>query len=98
MVASILQVIKLVQSKGLQFIQQHGRGKTGAVKTAIEPVATPYLLVVDGDYTYPAADIERLFKDAMNQTGFTGFIKHQDKQSNGRIIASHTPIGQTSGT
>jgi dolichol-phosphate hexosyltransferase len=45
---------------GVTFIQQHGEGKTGAVKTAIEHVNTPYLLLLDGDYTYPAADIQRL--------------------------------------
>jgi glycosyltransferase involved in cell wall biosynthesis len=45
---------------GVVFIQQHGKGKTGAVKTAIEHVTTPYMLIVDGDYTYPAKDIQNL--------------------------------------
>lgn len=45
---------------GVVFIQQHGKGKTGAVKTAIEHVTTPYMLIVDGDYTYPARDIQNL--------------------------------------
>lgn len=44
----------------INFICQHGKGKTGAVKTAVEHVTTPYLLVIDGDYTYPAKDIQRL--------------------------------------
>ena len=54
----------LNQTKGIRFISQHGKGKTGAVKTAIENVSTPYLLVIDGDYTYPAKDIERMLTHA----------------------------------
>jgi dolichol-phosphate mannosyltransferase len=50
----------LKEKTGVHFIRQHGRGKTGAVKTAIENVTTPYLLIMDGDFTYPAKDIERL--------------------------------------
>jgi hypothetical protein len=37
-----------------------------AVKTAIENVTTPYLLVIDGDYTYPAKDIARLLNHGTN--------------------------------
>lgn len=52
---------KVAKSKpGVVFIQQHGKGKTSAVKTAIEHVTTPYMLIVDGDYTYPAKDIQNL--------------------------------------
>jgi glycosyltransferase involved in cell wall biosynthesis len=56
----------LGEKEGVQFISQHGRGKTGAVKTAIENVTTPYLLVIDGDYTYPAKDIERLLNHGVS--------------------------------
>jgi len=45
--------------KGVRVVEQHGRDKTGAIQTAIENVRTPYLLVMDGDYTYDAACIER---------------------------------------
>jgi len=45
---------------GVDLVFQHGGGKTGAVKTAIDYVKTPYLLLMDGDYTYCARDIERL--------------------------------------
>ena len=51
---------QIVNSKNVELICQHGRGKTGAVKTAIERVNTPYLLIIDGDFTYPAKDIEHL--------------------------------------
>ncbi len=53
-----LKILK--NRKGLTILQQHGKGKTGAIKTAIENVSTPYLLIVDGDFTYPAKDIQRL--------------------------------------
>jgi len=66
------ETIQLVKSKGVQFIHQHGRGKTGAIKTAIEHVATPYLLVIDGDYTYPVADIERLLVHCANYAQVIG--------------------------
>lgn len=52
---------EIAKSKsGVRFIQQHGKGKTGAVKTAIEHVTTPYMLLIDGDFTYPAKDVDLL--------------------------------------
>ncbi|HZT35891.1 MAG TPA: glycosyltransferase family 2 protein, partial [Nitrososphaera sp.] len=45
---------------GALIIPQQGKGKTGALKTAIENVRTPYMLVMDGDYTYDAGSIQRL--------------------------------------
>lgn len=51
---------RIARSKGVKVVYQHGLGKTGALKTAIEHVATPYILVMDGDYTYDPADIRRL--------------------------------------
>jgi dolichol-phosphate hexosyltransferase len=53
-----LQIIE--SKKDVTLIEQHGKGKTGAVKTAIENITTPYLLILDGDYTYQAKDIQRL--------------------------------------
>jgi dolichol-phosphate mannosyltransferase len=50
---------KVAESRGVQVVQQNGRGKTGAIKTAVDFVKTPYMLVMDGDYTYCAKDIER---------------------------------------
>ncbi|MEM0313399.1 MAG: glycosyltransferase [Candidatus Bathyarchaeia archaeon] len=51
---------RIAGSKGVKVIYQHGLGKTGALKTAIEHVATPYILVMDGDHTYDPGDIRRL--------------------------------------
>ena len=50
---------KLAESRGVPVVQQNGQGKTGAVRTAVDFVKTPYMLVMDGDYTYCAKDIER---------------------------------------
>jgi len=50
---------EIVRSKGIDVIQQHGVGKTGALKTAIEHVKTPYMVVMDGDHTYDPKDIEK---------------------------------------
>ena len=58
--------------QGVKLIQQHGRGKTGAIKTAIEYVTTPYLLILDGDYTYQAKDIQRLLNHCANYAQVIG--------------------------
>ena len=52
--------VKIAKSYGVKVIQQHGRGKTGAIQTAIEQIKTPYMVVIDGDLTYDPADIEKL--------------------------------------
>ena len=62
----------LGEKKGVRLISQHGGGKTGAVKTAIENVTTPYLLILDGDYTYPAKDIQRLLNHCVNYAQVIG--------------------------
>ena len=51
--------VKIARAAGAQVIMQHGTGKTGGIKTAIEYVETPYMLVMDGDGTYSAKDIEK---------------------------------------
>nr|MBC8223046.1 glycosyltransferase [Candidatus Bathyarchaeota archaeon] len=51
--------VKIARAAGAQVITQHGTGKTGGIKTAIEYVETPYLLVMDGDGTYSAKDIKK---------------------------------------
>jgi len=49
---------KIAESNGCYVVFQHSRGKCGAIETAIENVKTPYMLVMDGDYTYNPKDIE----------------------------------------
>jgi len=43
-------------------IFQHGKGKTGALKTAFENVKTPYIIVMDGDFTYDPSCIDRFLQ------------------------------------
>jgi dolichol-phosphate mannosyltransferase len=73
---------EIVKAKNVEFIFQHGKGKTGAVKTAIERVTTPYLLIVDGDYTYPAKDIDRLLTHC---SSYAQVIGVRDKENISRI-------------
>lgn len=51
---------EIAQSAAVPVIYQHGAGKAGAVKTAIENAETPYMLFMDGDSTYDPKDIWRL--------------------------------------
>jgi glycosyltransferase involved in cell wall biosynthesis len=61
--------LEVAQEFGVQWIQQNGRGKTGAIKTALEHVNTPFILLMDGDYTYDPKDI----------TKFLAHAKHYDE-------------------
>jgi dolichol-phosphate mannosyltransferase len=54
--------IEIVKSKRIRIIIQEGRGKADAIKTAIKYVKTPYVLFMDGDYTYPAKYIPELYR------------------------------------
>ncbi len=51
--------LSVAKQYNVTVLRQHGKGKTGAIKTAIEHVGTPYIVIIDGDYTYSAKDIER---------------------------------------
>jgi dolichol-phosphate mannosyltransferase len=54
----------IANGNGVRLVYQHGSGKAGAVKTAIERVETPFIVFMDGDHTYDPKDIWRL----MNHT------------------------------
>ena len=56
------RTLEIANQYGVKTISQHGKGKTGALKTAIEHIETPYLLVMDGDYTYDASCINRFIQ------------------------------------
>ncbi len=55
---------EIAEEKGAKVILQEGKGKADAIKTAIKHIARPYMLVMDGDYTYPATEIPRLVEKA----------------------------------
>lgn len=50
----------IAHANGAKVVYQHGTGKAGAVKTALERVETPYVVFMDGDNTYDPKDIWRL--------------------------------------
>jgi dolichol-phosphate mannosyltransferase len=52
--------VKLCNEKDVPVIFQFGRGKAGAIRTAIDSVTTPYMLVMDADFTYDPKDIANL--------------------------------------
>ncbi len=56
----------VAREKGIPVVPQHGAGKAGAIKTALEYVKTPYMLVMDGDHTYDPGDIKRMLVHASN--------------------------------
>ncbi|WP_243671354.1 glycosyltransferase family 2 protein [Vulcanisaeta sp. JCM 16161] len=50
---------------GVRVVQQEGRGKADAIWTALKYVNTPYMLVMDGDYSYPARYIPEMVREVM---------------------------------
>jgi len=57
--------VKIARSKGVRVIVQEGRGKIGGVKTGLKHAGTRYVLVMDGDSTYPAKYIPALYTRAL---------------------------------
>jgi dolichol-phosphate mannosyltransferase len=68
----------VAREKGALVIPQHGAGKAGAIKTALEHVKTPYMLVMDGDYTYDPRDIKRMLVHAANYDEVIGARERQN--------------------
>jgi dolichol-phosphate hexosyltransferase len=62
----------IAERKGATVISQQGTGKAGAIRTAIDVVRTPYLVVMDGDGTYRAVDIHRLLTYAPSHDEIIG--------------------------
>ena len=52
--------VEVANHNGVRVVFQHGRGKTGALRTAVDYVDTPYLVMMDGDCSYDPRGIERL--------------------------------------
>ena len=64
--------VEVAQSYGVPIISQHGKGKTGAIQTAIEHVKTSYLVVIDGDSTYDSKDIKKFLPHIRNYNQIIG--------------------------
>jgi dolichol-phosphate mannosyltransferase len=73
----------VARGKGALVVPQHGAGKAGAIKTALEHVKTPYMLVMDGDYTYDPRDIKHMLFHAANYDEIIG--ARANHQSMGRL-------------
>jgi dolichol-phosphate mannosyltransferase len=67
--------VNVVKSYRVKCITQEGKGKTGAIKTALKHVDTPYFVLMDGDATYPARDIENLFSQISDNYEVVGARK-----------------------
>jgi dolichol-phosphate mannosyltransferase len=50
--------IQIANSYDVDILHQVGKGKTGAIKTSIDHIKTPYFIVIDGDTTYSPKDIK----------------------------------------
>ncbi len=67
------RTVDIARSKGVNVVFQEGRGKADAIKTALKYVKTPYILFMDGDYTYPAKHIPELL-EAAERRGYAEVI------------------------
>lgn len=56
------KTIEIAKTKNVTVQYQKGSGKSDAIKSAIEFVKTPYLLVMDCDYTYDPRDIQKFLE------------------------------------
>ncbi|PUA31913.1 MAG: glycosyl transferase [Zestosphaera tikiterensis] len=50
--------VEVAASKGAKVVLQEGVGKADAVKTALKYVSTPYMLLIDGDYSYDPSRVD----------------------------------------
>jgi len=73
---------RIAFGNGVKLTYQHGIGKSGAVKTAIEHEKKPYVLFMDGDGTYDPKDIWRLLNHADH---YSHVIGARDKKHIGLI-------------
>ena len=73
------RTVEIARSKGVKVIFQEGRGKGGAIKTAIKYVKTPYILVMDADHTYDPKYIERMLEKASEYDEIIGMRKNREK-------------------
>jgi dolichol-phosphate mannosyltransferase len=76
------RTVDIAKSRGVSVIYQNGFGKAGAVATAIGKVSTPYMLIMDGDYTYNPKDIRRLLE----------YAREHDEVIGCRVDRSNIPL------
>ncbi|HEV2118499.1 MAG TPA: glycosyltransferase family 2 protein [Candidatus Bathyarchaeia archaeon] len=64
---------EIASLKGAQVVEQHGKGKTGAILVARDIVDTPYFLLMDGDHSYDPKDIDRFVTHSEGYDHIIGF-------------------------
>ena len=67
------RTVEIAKAKGVLVVGQHGKGKTGAVLVARDIVDTPYFLLMDGDHSYDAHDIDKFVIHANEYDQVIGF-------------------------
>jgi dolichol-phosphate mannosyltransferase len=75
------KTVEMAAKLGAKTIFQQGKGKTGALRTAIDVVETPYMLVMDGDFTYDASCIDRLVQHLKSYDEIIGARIPTERQS-----------------
>lgn len=76
---------EIARSRGVRVVEQEGRGKAGAVRTALKHARTPYALFMDGDYTYPATHICDLLRELAGGSDFVIGARVWDSGSQGPL-------------
>ncbi|HKG31285.1 MAG TPA: glycosyltransferase family 2 protein [Nitrososphaeraceae archaeon] len=66
-------------------VSQHGKGKTGALKTAFENVKTPFMIVMDGDFTYDPSCIDRFLEHMQSYDQIMG-VRNVDDKNNMSVL------------
>jgi dolichol-phosphate hexosyltransferase len=75
--------VEVTRKLNVEIVAQEGKGKGGAIITAINKVNTNYFVVIDADYSYESKDIQRLFDEAASHCHVIG--KRMD-YSNIRVL------------
>jgi glycosyltransferase involved in cell wall biosynthesis len=65
----------------ISVILQQGKGKAGALKTAFKNVKTPYMIVMDGDFTYDPSCIPRFLEHMQTYDQIIGVRNLDDKKN-----------------
>jgi len=75
------KTVEIAEKAGAKVMFQQGKGKTGALRTAIDVIETPYILVIDGDFTYDATCLQRLIQHMKSYDEIIGARIPTDKAS-----------------
>ena len=76
---SIDKTREIARSKQVKVVKQDGKGKSDAIKKALEYVETEYILIMDCDYTYDPKDIEKFFEKIESSDQVIGIRNLKDE-------------------